>query len=157
MAAASIEDKGGGKWRVRWREKRVDGGWTPREVTVVGSAEDAEAYRLDVFRDLRGKGHHDPEAHRAKWAPPANLIDGMLAAITSWEGDGLSTSSVSTYRDAVRFVAEAIHEVEQIPPTQALPVTLLGRRTSSTSSWGTRGAFEQPTTVATYNRPLAPR
>ncbi|GDX81857.1 hypothetical protein LBMAG42_36680 [Deltaproteobacteria bacterium] len=74
-----------------------------REVTVDGRAEDAEGYRLDVIRDLRENGHHDPEAHRAKWAPPANLSDGMLAAITSWEGDGLSASSGSTYRDgAVR-------------------------------------------------------
>lgn len=127
MAAASIEDKGGGKWRVRWREKRVDGGWAPREVTVDGSAEDAEAYRLDVIRDLRGKGHHDPAERQARHAPPANLIDGMLAAITSWVADGLSASSAGTYRDAVRFCAEAIHEVTGIPTTQPLPVALLSR------------------------------
>ena len=60
MASASIEDKGGGKWRVRWREKRVDGDWRPREVTVDGCAEDAEAYRLDVFRDLRRIGRSGP-------------------------------------------------------------------------------------------------
>ena len=127
MAAASIEDKGGGKWRVRWREKRVDGGWAPREVTVVGSAEDAEAYRLDVIRDVREKGHHDPAERRARNAPPANLIEGMLKAIDAWEADGLRASSAKTYRDTVPLVAEAFHEVTGIPTTQALPVTLLRR------------------------------
>lgn len=123
----TLGDKGGGKWRVRWREKRGDGKRKPREFTVDGSAEDAQAYRLDVIRDLREKGHHDPAERRARHAPPANLIDGMLAAITSWEGDGLSASSAGTYRDAVRFCAEAIHEVTGIPTTQPLPVALLSR------------------------------
>ena len=127
MAAVSIEDKGGGKWRLRWREKRVDGSLWSREVTVTGSKEDAETRRLAIINDVRTTGHHDPDAHRAKYAPPANLIDGMLAAIHSWVGDGLSASSAGTYRDAVRFCAEAIHEVTGIPTTQPLPVALLSR------------------------------
>lgn len=127
MAAASIEDKGGGKWRVRWRERRHAGGWTPREVTVVGSAEDAEAYRLDVIRDVREKGLHDPEARRARSARPANLIDGMLAYVSASEADGLRASSAKTYRDTVPLLAEAIHEVTGIPTSAALPVTLLTR------------------------------
>ncbi len=125
--AASIEDQGGGKWRVRWREKRADGSWWSREVTVAGAKEDAEARRLAVIADVKEKGHHDVEAHRVKHAAPANLIDGMLKAIDAWEADGLSPSSAGTYRSIVPLVAEGIHEVTRIPTTQPLPVTLLSR------------------------------
>lgn len=79
MASASIEDKGGGRWRIRWREKRPEGSWAQPEVTVHGSAEDAEAYRLVVIRDLRERGHHDPAVQRARHAPPATVLDGMIA------------------------------------------------------------------------------
>lgn len=118
MAAASIEDRGGGRWRVRWREKRPEGGWWSRELAVQGTAEDAEAYRLAVLRDLREKGHHDPAAHRARHAPPANLIDGMLAYIDAAEADGLRATSAATYRAVVPLVAEAIHEVSGIADTK---------------------------------------
>lgn len=128
MASASIEDKGAGKWRVRWRERRAGGGWTQGEVTVNGSAEDAEEYRLTVIRNVREKGHHDPAAQRARYAPPANLIDGMLAYIAASEADGLRTSSAATYRAVVPLVAQAIHEVTAIPTTEPLPVSLLTRR-----------------------------
>ncbi|MSP56046.1 MAG: hypothetical protein EXR69_10640 [Myxococcales bacterium] len=113
MASASIEDKGGGRWRIRWREKRPEGNSAQPEVTVHGSAEDAEAYRLVVIRDLRERGHHDPAVQRARHAPPA------------------------TYRATVPLLAEAIHEVTRIPETAPLPVTLLNRRLFDARSSGT--------------------
>ncbi len=128
MASASIEDKGGGRWRIRWREKRADGRWTQPETTVHGSAEDAEAYRLVVIRDLRERGHHDPATHQARYAPPATLLDGMLAYVAAAEADGLRASSAATYRATVPLLAEGIHEVTCIAHTAPLPVTLLNRR-----------------------------
>lgn len=128
MASASVEDRGGGRWRIRWREKRPDGGWCSREIAVQGTAEDAESYRIAVVRDLREKGDHDPTAHRARHAPPANLLDGMFAYIDAAEADGLRATSAATYRAVVPLVAEAIHEVSAIAETEPLPVTLLSRR-----------------------------
>ena len=129
MASASIEDTGGGRWRIRWREKRPEGSWAQPEVTVHGSAEDAEAYRLVVIRDLRERGHHDPAVQRARDAPPATVLDGMIAYIAAAEADGLRASSAATYRATVPLLAEAIHEVTRIPETAPLPVTLLNRTT----------------------------
>jgi hypothetical protein len=128
MASASIEDKGGGRWRIRWREKRPEGSWAQPEVTVHGSAEDAESYRLVVIRDLRERGQHDPAVQRARHAPPATVLDGMIAYIAAAEADGLRASSAATYRATVPLLAEAIHEVTRIPETAPLPVTLLNRR-----------------------------
>lgn len=128
MAAASKADIGGGKWRIRWREARPEGGWRSHEALVNGSEEDAEEYRLAVIRDLRATGHHDREAQRARYVPPANLIDGMLAHIDSQVADGLRASSAATYRAVVPLLAAAIHEVTRIRVTEPLPVTLLSRR-----------------------------
>lgn len=125
--AASIEDQGGGKWRVRWREKRADGSWWSREVTVAGAKEDAERRRLAVIADVKEAGHHDPESHRVKYAPPANLIDGMLAYIAARSANGLKASSAEDYTSAALLLVPAIHELTRIRDNQPLPVTLLDR------------------------------
>ncbi len=123
---ASIEETGADTYRIRWAQ--VEGGKRrQRQTTVRGTRADAEEHRAQVVRDLQRKGYHDPNEHRSQYAPPANLLDGMLAWVDAAENDGLSASSARGYRGTVTTIAEAIHEAMGIPESEPLPVTLLGR------------------------------
>ena len=123
---ASIEQTGPDTHRIRWSQVE-DGKRRQVQTTIHGSPTEAEAYRAQVVHDKQTKGYHDPEEYRAKYAPPANLLEGLLAWADAGEKDELSASTVRLNKGLVRTVAEAIHEATGIPRTEPLPVTVLGR------------------------------
>ena len=135
---ASIDQTGPDTYRVRWSQVE-DGRRRPRQTTVRGTRTEAEAYRAVVVHDLRTKGYHDPAEHRARYAPPANLTDGLLAWLAWAETDGtalpgedpekggLAPSTAYRYRGRLLLLVEAIYEAEGLPETEPLPVTVLGR------------------------------
>ena len=123
---ASIEPTGVDTYRIRWSQLE-EGERRQRQFTVRGTRADAEAYRALVVRDREAKGYHDPHEHRARYAPPASLVDGMLAWLDAAEKDGLAASSARLYRGLVTTLAEAIYEATGTPETEPLPVTILGR------------------------------
>ncbi len=136
MASASIKDAGSGRWRIRWRERRRDADgsvasqgprWRQGQHTVHGTRSDAERYRADVIDDLRLRGYHDPVEHAPKIAPPASLIDGLLAYLESSRRHGRRPSTIATHRYRVGILAEAIYAVTGLPTDEPLPVTVLER------------------------------
>ena len=134
MANASIEDAGSGRWRVRWRERWQGddegrrGRWRQKQHTVHGTESDAERYRADVIDDLRRQGYHDPEEHAPKIAPPASLLDGLLAFVDALEHlDEVNATTAATHRLRVGILAEDLYAVTELPEDEPLPVTVLDR------------------------------
>ena len=123
---ASIEQTGPDTYRIRWSQLEGDKR-KQRQHTIRGTRADAEAYRALVIHDRETKGYHDPEEHRGKYEPAANLLEGMLAWLDAAENDGLQPSTVQRYRGLITTLAEALHEATGIPETEPLPVDLLGR------------------------------
>ena len=123
---ASIEHIPPDRYRIRWSQLE-DGKRCQRQTTVRGTRADAEEYRALVIRDRQTKGYHDPDEHRAKYAPAANLLEGMHAWLEATEADGLSPSTARLYRGIIGTLAEAIHEATDTPDSEPLPVTVLGR------------------------------
>lgn len=116
----------GSAWWIRWRERRPDGTWSNRSVTLDVSERDAELARLDIERQLEERGWADTGRLSAR--PPASLIDGLLALLDARVEAGRWTGNTpSTYRSYVVKLARGIHDVTGISPSQPLPVTLLSR------------------------------
>lgn len=123
---ASIAPTGPDTYRIRWSQVE-DGKRRQRQTTVRGTRSEAEADRNLVLHDLKTKGYHDPAEHRARYAAPANLLEGLFAWLDAAEKDKLSASTVYRYRGHIHSLAKAIHEATAIPETEALPVTVLTR------------------------------
>ena len=128
MPSASIDDMGAGRWRIRWRQRTSrKAPWRQKQHTIYGTESDAERYRADVIDDLRRQGFHDPAEHAPKIAPPASLLDGLMAYVDAMAAHGRKSGTIVRSRLRVGVLAEAMYEVLDLPADEPVPVTVLDR------------------------------
>ncbi len=146
MATYTARD---GKWWIRWRERKPEGGWRSRSLTLRGGERDAQAKVIEVENELERTG--TVRTAIATSGPPASILDGLEALISTRVQQGRwSGSTPSTYRSYMVAIARALHEVHQVPFDQALPVHLLDRGTfeSILAVWRRDGRGQMATYAA---------
>lgn len=153
MASVSVDDLGGGKWKLRWREliPGVDGSPVrgedgrlarrARSITVEGKDARDEAVGR-IRRALVEEGEYQPPT-----SSPVRTMTNLERAAVAWtdhKAVRCTASSVRRYTQHMARVFAAIRKLEGIPADKVVPASVLSRDliTRIVRSWQAEGLSE---------------